>query len=55
MSDPKVTLRLSAREINCELWLATLSLHEDGKTDNTRDFVVNEQQLAFLNLLAKEF
>jgi len=48
-------LSLEAKQISTEFWLVTLYLSEHGKMDNVRDFIVTEQQLAFLNLIEKNF
>jgi hypothetical protein len=44
-------LTKKAQQITTEFWLVTLTLTEENKMPNIREFVVNEHQLAFLNLL----
>ena len=41
----------NVKEIATGFYFVTLRLCQYGKMDNTRDFIVNEQQLAFLHLL----
>jgi hypothetical protein len=42
---------MEVKQISPEFWIATLTLSEDGKEPMSRDFVVSEQQLAWLNAL----
>ena len=48
-----MTFTLTVKQISPEFWLATMILAEEGKLPTSRDFVVTEQQLAFLSLLRR--
>lgn len=41
---------MEAKQISTEFWLITIRLSEPNKMDAVRDFIVTEQQLAFLNI-----
>lgn len=51
---------IEAKQVSEEFWLVTATLtepvpdvHDYQKMSNVREFIVNDQQLAFLNALAK--
>lgn len=43
-------MNMTIKQISPEYWLVTLTITEEGKMPNSRDFVVNVEQLAFLNV-----
>lgn len=45
-------LEMEAKRISTEFWLVTLTITEPHKENYQREFVVNEGQLAFLNVLS---
>lgn len=45
---------MEAKQISTEFWLITIRLSEPNKMDAVRDFIVTEQQLAFLNLFLRD-
>lgn len=50
-----MTLNMKVTQTSSDLWVATLILNAEGKASNTRDFIVNGQQLAFLRTIVENF
>jgi hypothetical protein len=51
----KLHLALVSTQLTPEFWLASLTLTQEGKEPNIREFVVTQGQLGFLALIVSGF